>query len=142
MVLQNELTPFGYSLGWRWRFLKNMDILYYYIQKTLLKFNRSILNKSSGYIKAIPNPAHHYDGLGSATIKWESRGTKLVEVHVDYPNGPLFSRTENSGEEETGRWIYNGRSLYLQDISDGLQLSYKNTIDMVRVFLTSKNIKF
>ena len=140
-ILQNELTPFGYRLGWRWRLLEKLDNCYYTVQRTFWRTKRMRLGKSTGLITACPNPVPHYDGLGSATLKWESIGTKLVEVHVDFPDGPLFSRTNGSGQSETGNWIFNGRRFYLQDVSDGLQLSKENTLDMIRVFLTSKDLK-
>ena len=84
---------------------------------------------------ARPNPIHmsDYSGLGVTRLSWKSLRAEAVEVHVDYPDGPLFSSTSPSGSEVTGNWVRDGMIFYLQDVSGGLPLTSDNTIDSIIV---------
>ncbi len=87
----------------------------------------------TGSITANPNPIQVCDGtgLGIATLNWTFGGTATaVEVHVNAPDGTLFSSSPNppTGSETTGKWITDGTIFYLQDVSGGLPLTSANTL--------------
>jgi len=100
---------------------------------------RLVFRKSRGKIEAIPNPLfpelkERFPALrGTTTLFWESFRTDIVEVHVNAPNGPLFSRSDGSGSAVTGEWVNNGMTFYLQDVSGGKRLTISNTLDAVKV---------
>jgi glucose/sorbosone dehydrogenase len=93
----------------------------------------------SGAIMASPNPIQVCDGsgLGVTNLAWTSTGTTAVEVRVGAPNGGLFSRTGPSGSAATGKWVGNGTTFFLQDVSGGLPLTAANTLGTVTVTLTA-----
>jgi len=100
-----------------------------------IKSKRLGLGRSTGSIIANPNQivvsASH--GVGVTELMWTSQKAKTVEVHIDAPDGPLFSQSGPSGSAKTGKWVRDGQLFYLQDVSDGLPLSSDNTIDRIRV---------
>lgn len=72
----------------------------------------------SGTLTATPNPVPLCDksGLGVTTISFTAVGTKMVEVHVDAPDGTLFLAThELSGQQKTDQWVKAGTTFFLQD---------------------------
>jgi glucose/arabinose dehydrogenase len=76
----------------------------------------------TGSLSASPNPIQVCDGsgLGVTTLTWSSSGATTVEVHLDSPSGPRFAVTgQGTFSRATGKWVYEGRTLYLQDISSG-----------------------
>jgi hypothetical protein len=88
---------------------------------------------ASGSIRANPNPfTPNAQGLGQTAIAWTSTETKRVEVHVNAPNG---NRLGNSGPGSfsinTGQWVRDGMTFYLQNVSDGLPLTPANTLATV-----------
>ncbi len=90
----------------------------------------------SGSISASPNPITVTDGtgLGVTTLAWNSAGTTTVEVRVGSPTGSLFARTTSGGwTATTGKWVSDGKTFYLQDVSNGLPLTSANTLGTVRV---------
>jgi hypothetical protein len=57
-----------------------------------------------------------------------------VEVHLDAPDGPLFARSgPGIFSQETGQWVRDGSTFYLQNVSMGLPLTSENTIAAVTV---------
>jgi len=99
------------------------------------RLKRAALHQSTGAITADPNPTAERDcsGIGLTTLSWASTRTETVEVHVDAPEGPLFSRTGPSGSATTGKWVIDGRLFYLQDVSAGRPLTPSQTLATVRV---------
>ncbi len=90
----------------------------------------------SGSISASPNPITVTDGsgLGVTTLTWNSSGTRNVEIHLGSPTGSLFSRSgAGAWTATTGKWVSDGLTFYLQDISNGLPLTSANTLSTVRV---------
>jgi fibronectin type 3 domain-containing protein len=89
----------------------------------------------SGSISASPNPIQVCDGsgLGVTTLTWSSAGTTAVEVHVNSPAGDLFAASGTGGNysSTTGKWVGNGTTFYLQDVSGGLSLTSTNTLATV-----------
>ena len=82
-----------------------------------------------GTISISPNPIRDPSGVGAATITWNSKGTKFVEIHVNAPDGPGFSGSPaGTFSAATGRWVTNGMKFYLQDVSDGKPLIAANTL--------------
>jgi 2-polyprenyl-3-methyl-5-hydroxy-6-metoxy-1,4-benzoquinol methylase len=87
----------------------------------------------SGSISAQPNPFKpDSQNLGQTTVSWMTYATSEVEVHVDAPDGPVFARTgPGHFSHETGHWIRDGTSFYLQNVSGGLALTPENTMAIV-----------
>ncbi len=93
-----------------------------------------------GSVVADPNPLQVCDasGVGQTTINWSSTGTQSVEVHINHPNGDLFAASgPGSFSRSTGKWVDNGMSFYLQDVSGGLPLTDANTIAVVQASTTA-----
>jgi Methyltransferase domain len=86
--------------------------------------------RPSGSIAAEANPFHpDSQGLGQTTLSWLAHGISKVEIHVNAPDGPLFA-TAGPGchSRPTGRWVRDGTTFYLQNVSRGLPLTAENTI--------------
>ena len=88
-----------------------------------------------GSISANPNPyIPDPQGLGQTTLTWSSAGTTRVEVHVNAPNGNLFTSSGSGAfSANTGHWVRNGQTFYLQNVSNGLPLTSANTLATVVV---------
>lgn len=93
----------------------------------------------SGTISASPNPIPVCDGsgLGVTNVAWSSVGTTVVEVHLGSPSGTLFARSGPSGDKRTGKWVRDGTSFLLQDVSGGRPLTTQNTIAATTVSLST-----
>jgi hypothetical protein len=70
---------------------------------------------------------------GKTTISWYAPDAAEVEVRVGSPNGTLFAAGGNRGSAETGIWVADGTTFYLQDVSGGKPLNASNTIATVVV---------
>jgi hypothetical protein len=70
----------------------------------------------TGTLTANPNPIKVCDGSGSGvtTVSWTVSSTGAVEVHINGPDGPLFSRAGGDGQSTTGKWVTDGMVFYLQ----------------------------
>jgi len=93
----------------------------------------------SGTLIATPNPAFVCDNsnAGTTTLEWNSQGTKNVEIHINAPNGNLLAASgAGPGSITTQKWIGDGSTFYLQDVSNGLPLTADNTLATVTVNLT------
>ncbi len=68
---------------------------------------------------ASPNPVIVTDGgkLGATSLKWNTSATEFVEIRIDKPNGKLFCAGGGSGGCDTGKWVSDGMTFYLQDAS-------------------------
>jgi SAM-dependent methyltransferase len=95
--------------------------------------------RSTGRIRAEPNPIRVDPRipqavlLGATHLEWAAEGASMVEVHVDCPAGPLVSRSGPSGSFDTGEWVRNGTTFFLQDVSGGHPLAPDYTLDTVTV---------
>ena len=89
----------------------------------------------SGSIEVSPNPLEVSDGSGPgpATLSWRSTNAKELEVRVGRPGGTLFIPAGPSGSEEVPRWVRDGTTFYLQNVSEGLPLTPENTLGSVTV---------
>jgi glucose/arabinose dehydrogenase len=96
-------------------------------------------NTTTSSINAKPNPfTPNSQGLGQTTITWTSAGTTKVEIHVDAPNGNIFTGSgPGTFSATTGLWVQNGQTFYLQNVSNGLPLTSANTLATVTVTAVS-----
>lgn len=87
-------------------------------------------SERKGTITVYPEPivASGREGLGVAKLHWSSAGTDRVEVHVGAPNGPLLSLSGQAGSAITGKWVYDGMTFFLQDVTGGKSCTHENTL--------------
>ena len=85
---------------------------------------------------ASPNPIPVISSAlyGRTTISWSATDVADVQVRIGSPNGPLFA-IGNRGSAETGLWVPDGLTFYLQDVSGGKPLTAENTIATLTVRL-------
>ncbi len=99
------------------------------------------IETGEGTITANPNPIQVCDGSGTGVTKltWTVTRptTKRVEVHVNAPDGPLFSHTLGPGSADTGKWVEDGTVFYLQDVTNSPPLTEEHTLATVRVSVTT-----
>jgi hypothetical protein len=91
-----------------------------------------------GTVTAHPNPVEvsDFSRYGITTISWTSRGTSVVEVRVDSPDGPVLTSGSSDGSARTGKWVRDGMVFYLQDATDGRGTEAESTLDSVTVRVT------
>jgi hypothetical protein len=79
---------------------------------------------------ATPNPIVVTDGtgLGQTTVSWIAPTATQVEVRVGAPNGALFVAGGPVGNAQTARWVRDGMTLFLQDVSGGKPLTADHTL--------------
>jgi parallel beta-helix repeat protein len=70
---------------------------------------------------------------GMTTLSWNAPDAKLIEVHVGSPAGPVFAEGGSRGSSQTGLWVANGTTFYLQDVSGGRPLTADYTLATVVV---------
>jgi hypothetical protein len=94
---------------------------------------QALLNRPAASISASPNPlAVDSRGLGQTTLAWTSYAASKVEIHIDAPDGNVFTASgPGSFFEATGRWARAGMTFYLQNVSNGLPLTADNTLAKV-----------
>jgi hypothetical protein len=82
-------------------------------------------------------PAHivqpDRSGLGVTELAWNVPKDVKVEIHVNGPNGVLFTSGGKSGRARTDKWVSNGMKFFLQDVTGGKPLTVENTIAAVKV---------
>ena len=69
--------------------------------------------------------------LATTTIYWDASempAVTNVEIHVNSPNGPLFSGGNSVGNATTGNWVTSNTVFYVQDVTGGKSLTAANTI--------------
>ena len=88
-------------------------------------------------LTASPNPilVNGDADLGMTTIRWMAPGVEAVEVRVNSPGGPLLVSGGARGSAQTGLWVADGTTFYLQDVSGGKPLNAENTLSTVVVRL-------
>ena len=89
---------------------------------------------------ADPNPIIVRDGsgVGETALFINTAASRAVEVHVQSPDGPLFARiisimNETTAVAPTEKWVADGTTFYIQDVSNGKKLSAENTLGTVKV---------
>jgi len=93
--------------------------------------SRLAIGRSTGEIRADPNPVEDWSGQVATTLSWVSRRTTAVQVRIGSPDGKLFTHSTPSGHETTGKWARDGLVFHLQDVSDGRPLTSENTLATV-----------
>lgn len=87
-------------------------------------------------LTASPNPIQVTGAAdGTATISWNAPNASYIEIHVGSPNGPLLAYGGNHGSAQTGPWVTDGMTFYLQDVTGGKPLSANNTLATLVVHL-------
>lgn len=91
-------------------------------------------------LSANPNPIPVSPGavVGSTLLTWDDPAAQTLEIHVGSPNGILFAAGGPTGSAQTGLWVTNGMTFYLQDTSGGKSLTAANTIATVTALLVQK----
>jgi hypothetical protein len=101
-------------------------------------YKGSPTNDKNASITADPNPVRVCDGSGVGVTKlsWTAVGPSKVEVHVSSPDGVLFAQTAPTATADTGKWVTNGMTFYLQD--GGKPLTAENTLASTTVKVTAE----
>jgi parallel beta-helix repeat protein len=88
-------------------------------------------------LTASPNPIPVTGAgvLGVTTLSWLAPGVQVVEIRIGSPDGELFAGGYSRGSAQTGLWVRDGMTFYLQDISGGKPLTAENTLARVVVRL-------
>ena len=73
--------------------------------------------------------------LGQTTISWSAPDAQLVEIHLGSPSGPLFTNEGNRGSIQTGVWVSDGMTFYLQDVTNKNPLTADYTLATLVVHL-------
>jgi len=91
-------------------------------------------------LTATPNPIPLTGSatLGMTTITWMAPAAEAVEVHIGSPNGVVFVGGGSRGSAQTGLWVPDGMTFYLQDVSGGKPLTAENTLATVVVRFQEK----
>jgi parallel beta-helix repeat protein len=85
-----------------------------------------------------PIPVTGSASLGMTTISWTAPDADAVEVHIGSPNGVRFADGGSRGSEQTGLWVPDGMTFYLQDVSGGRPLTAENTLATLVVHLQKR----
>jgi hypothetical protein len=95
---------------------------------------------SSPSLTASPNPipVTGADIYGMTTVSWMAPGVDAVQVRVGSPNGALFASGGSRGSAQTGLWVADGTTFYLQDVSGGKLLTVENTLATVAIRVQGK----
>lgn len=88
-------------------------------------------------LTANPNPIPVADNaiFGQTTISWSAPDAKVIEILVGSPNGQPFALEGNRGSVQTGVWVSEGLTFYLQDVTDGKPLTSDYTLGTLVVHL-------
>jgi hypothetical protein len=88
-------------------------------------------------LTANPNPIQVAGNaaVGSTTISWIAPDAESVEVHIGSPNGKLIATGWDRGSVQTGLWVSDGMTFYLQDVTGGKPLTSDYTLAELVVHL-------
>jgi hypothetical protein len=91
-----------------------------------------------GRLRADPDPivVSSEGEPGATLIQWRIEGPSEIEVRVGAPDGPLFARSDRSGEASTGPWVRDGLLFFLEDVS---ARAAPRTLDVLRVVVAGEN---
>jgi parallel beta-helix repeat protein len=73
--------------------------------------------------------------VGTTTLSWNAPDAQVIEIHIGSPDGKLFTRYGNRGSMNTGTWVPDGMTFYLQDVTGGKPLTADYTLASVVVHL-------
>jgi parallel beta-helix repeat protein len=88
-------------------------------------------------LTASPNPISVTGSttVGMTTLSWNAPYVQVIEIHVGSLDGPLLTRMGNRGSVQTGAWVTDNTSFYLQDVSGNKPLTSDYTLATVVVRL-------
>jgi hypothetical protein len=75
---------------------------------------------------------------GSTTISWNAPDADVIEIRIGSPNGQLFTLMGSQGSLDTGNWVTDSMTFYLQDVSGGNPLTSDFTLATLVVHLQKK----
>jgi parallel beta-helix repeat protein len=75
---------------------------------------------------------------GMTTISWSAPDSQIVDLRIGSPDGKLFATVGNRGSIQTGAWVFDGMTFYLQDVTGGKPLTSENTLATLVVRLQKK----
>ena len=84
--------------------------------------------RNGAFLTAFPLPVPDAGPYGLATLTWFAPNTDTIEIHIGNPSGPSFYYGGTRGSVQTGAWVINGMTFYLQDVSGGKTLTLDNTM--------------
>ena len=92
-------------------------------------------------LTASPNPIPVTGNavFGSTTLSWNAPDAQTIEIHVGSPNGNLLTRMGNRASVQTGAWVADGTTFYLQDVTGGKPLTSDYTLATLVVQLQKSN---
>jgi parallel beta-helix repeat protein len=92
-------------------------------------------------LTASPNPIPVTSSAlqGSTTISWNAPGAEVVEIRIGSPGGQLLTRMGFRGSVQTGTWVSDGMTFYLQDVTGGRPLTSDYTLATLAVHLQRSN---
>ena len=73
--------------------------------------------------------------VGVTTITWNAPYAQVIEIRIGSPNGTLLTTQGNRGSIQTGLWVSDGTTFYLQDVTDGKPLNSDSTLATVVLHL-------
>ena len=97
-----------------------------------------------GTFTASPNPIPDPDGtgVGITTLSFSYPTVPEVQVRVGSPTGGALSDSAGVGQAITGKWVQNGTTFYLQNVSGGLPLTAANTLATITVYVDEGTASF
>ena len=86
---------------------------------------------------ASPNPVTVSDGskLGIVKLTWDTSATKSAEIRVGKPDGTLLCNGPSTYACDTGKWVTDGMTFYLQDSTAAKPTDAAATLNAVTVRL-------
>jgi parallel beta-helix repeat protein len=82
-----------------------------------------------------PIPVTGNASLGQTTLSWNAPNADVIEIHIGSPNGALFTQMGTRGSIQTGAWVSDGLTFYLQDVTGGNPLTSDYTLATLVVHL-------
>ncbi len=73
--------------------------------------------------------------VGSTTISWNAPDAQVIEIHIGTPDGTVLTQQGNRGSIQTGTWVSDGLTFYLQDVTGGKPLTSDYTLATLVVHL-------
>ena len=73
--------------------------------------------------------------VGSTTISWNAPDAQVIEIHIGSPDGVVLTQQGNRGSIQTGTWVSDGLTFYLQDVTGGKPLTSDYTLATLVVHL-------
>jgi len=116
------------------------DPTYQQLSARLTELLRQKNAAAAGVISLTAQPQHVIDtdgsGLGVTELIWTISPPRPCEIRVNAPDGKLFATATTSGSSKTDKWVRDGMTFFLQDVSGGRSLAPENTLAKVAVQVT------